>query len=189
VQDRILRARRLIAERIAESDPGAVESYKPDSYNAAASLQDNVLFGRLAFGQAQAEEIVGRAVGNVLDDLGLRETVLAVGLDYEVGVGGKRLTKVQRQKLAIARALLKRPDLLIVNEATSVMDGASQTRMVERILERRRGQGVVWTLQRAELSEKFDRVLVMQSGRMVEQGSFSELNGAESALGELITAG
>jgi putative ABC transport system ATP-binding protein len=189
VQDRILRARRLIAERIAESDPGAVESYKPDSYNAAASLQDNVLFGRLAFGQAQAEEIVGRAVGNVLDDLGLRETVLAVGLDYEVGVGGKRLTKVQRQKLAIARALLKRPDLLIVNEATSVMDGATQTRLVERILERRRGQGVVWTLQRAELSEKFDRVVVMQSGRMVEQGSFSELNGAESALGELITAG
>jgi putative ABC transport system ATP-binding protein len=69
------------------------------------------------------------------------------------------------------------------------MDGASQTRMVERILERRRGQGVVWTLQRAELSEKFDRVVVMQAGRMVEQGSFSELNRAESALGELVTAG
>ena len=187
-QERILRARRRIAERIAESDPGAVESYKPESYNAAASLQDNVLFGRLAFGQAQAEETVGRAVGNVLDDLGLRQTVLEVGLDYDVGVGGRRLTKVQRQKLAIARALLKRPDLLIVNEAAAVMDGATQTRLVDRILAERRGRGIVWTLQRAELSEAFDRVLVMRAGRMVEQGSYSELNRAESALGELIAA-
>ncbi len=95
---------------------------------------------------------------------------------------------MQRQKLAIARALLKRPDLLIVNEAATVMDGATQTRLVDRILEERRGRGVVWTLQRAELSEAFDRVLVMRAGRMVEQGSYSELNRAGSALGELIAA-
>ena len=95
---------------------------------------------------------------------------------------------MQRQKLAIARTLLKRPDLLIVNEAAAVMDGATQTLLVERILDEMRGRGVVWTLQRAGLAERFDRVLVMRSGRMVEQGSFAELNRAETALGELITA-
>ncbi len=188
LQARIVEARRQIAARIDKDDPGAVEPYRPDKYNAAASLQDNILFGRLAFGQAHAEETVGRAVGDVLDNLGLRRSVLEVGLDHQVGVGGKRLTKVQRQKLAIARTLLKRPDLLIVNEAAAVMDGATQTRLVDRVLDEMRGRGVVWTLQRAGLAERFDRVLVMRAGRMVEQGSFTELNRAETALGELITA-
>src|SRR3546814_18703700 len=59
-----------------------------------------------------------------------------VGLDFNVGIGGARLSSVQRQKLALARALLKRPDLLVVNEAVSVLDGSGQTRLVERILDR-----------------------------------------------------
>ena len=178
-----------MAERIDQNDPGAVELYRPDSYNTAASLQDNILFGRLAFGQAQAEETVGRAVTEVLDNLGLHETVLEVGLDFDVGVGGNRMTKAQRQKLAIARAVLKQPDVLILNEAAGAMDGATQAKLFEQILNERRGRGVVWTLERANFAEKFDRVLVMKAGRLVEQGSFSELNRAESALGELITAG
>ncbi len=189
METRIVAARKRMAERIDQNDPGAVELYRPDSYNAAASLQDNILFGRLAFGQAQAEEIVGRTVTEVLENLGLRETVLEVGLDFDVGIGGNRMTKAQRQKLAIARAVLKQPDVLILNEAAGAMDGATQAKLFAQILNERRGRGVVWTLQRANFAEKFDRVLVMQAGRLVEQGSFSELNHAESALGELITAG
>jgi putative ABC transport system ATP-binding protein len=189
LETRIVAVRKKIAERIDQNDPDAVELYRPDSYNAAASLQDNILFGRLAFGQAQAEEIVGRAVTEVLDNLGLRRTVLEVGLDFDVGVGGTRMTKAQRQKLAIARAVLKQPDVLILNEAAGAMDGATQAKLFEQILNERRGRGIVWTLQRANFAEKFDRVLVMKAGRLVEQGSFSELNRAESALGELITAG
>ncbi|MEE9480064.1 MAG: ABC transporter ATP-binding protein, partial [Kiloniellales bacterium] len=189
LETRVVAARQRMAERIDQNDPGAVELYRPDSYNTAASLQDNILFGRLAFGQAQAEETVGRAVTEVLDNLGLHETVLEVGLDFDVGVGGNRMTKAQRQKLAIARAVLKQPDVLILNEAAGAMDGATQAKLFEQILNERRGRGVVWTLERANFAEKFDRVLVMKAGRLVEQGSFSELNRAESALGELITAG
>lgn len=186
---RIVGVRRVIAERINEFDPGAVEPYRPDGYNAAASLQDNILFGRLAFGQAKAEETVGRVVGEVLEDLGLRNTVVEVGLDYQVGVGGKRLTTTQRQKLAIARALLKETDVLILNEAAGGMDGASQSLLLDRILGEREGRGVVWTLQSAKFAERFDRVLVMRAGRIVEQGSYAELDRADSALGELVHAG
>ncbi len=189
VEDRVVATRAKIAQRIEEADPGAVEAYRPEAYNAAASLQDNILFGRLAFGQAQAEETVGRALGDVVQDLGLRRTMLEVGLDYQVGVGGKRLTKTQRQKLAIARALLKRADVLILNEAAGVMDGATQSLLFDRILEDRKGQGVIWTLQRANFAQRFDRVLVMQAGRIVEQGKYAELDRADSALKELISAG
>lgn len=186
---RIVSARQRIAKLLEESDPGAVEFYRPDSYNAAASLQDNILFGRLAYGRARAEEIVGRMMTEVLESLDLRQTVLAVGLDYQVGVAGRRLTGIQRQKLAVARALLKQPDLLIVNEAVAAMDSASQQRIQERVLEARRGRGVIWTLHRPAAAAHFERVLVMRSGRIVEQGTFKELNGPGSALGELVAAG
>src|SRR3546814_17718942 len=68
-------------------------------------------------GQAGAEQVIGDALAEVLDDLRLRETVIEVGLDFNVGIGGSRLNAVQRQKLALARALLKRPDLLVANAA------------------------------------------------------------------------
>ncbi len=79
--------------------------------------------------------------------------------------------------------------MLILNEAAGAMDGATQSVLFDRILEQRNGRGVVWTLQRAIFAKKFDRVLVMRTGRIVEQGSFAELDRADSALGELIHAG
>jgi putative ABC transport system ATP-binding protein len=60
VEAMVVAARKRIAEHLAESDVDAVAFYRPDTYNATASLQDNILFGRLAYGQAKAEEIVGR---------------------------------------------------------------------------------------------------------------------------------
>ncbi len=188
-EERVVRARKLFAERLAEVDPGAVKAYRPDAYNAAASLQDNILFGRLAHGRAQAQETVGAVMTGVLDELGLRDKVTAVGLGYNVGVGGKRLSATQRQKLAIARALVKRPDVLILNEAAAGMDGPTQALLLERIIDARRGQGLIWTLQQPRAAQFFDRVLVMQGGRLVDQGRYDELNKPDSALSNLIGSG
>ena len=65
----------------------------------------------------------------MLDELGLRDSVIEVGLEYNVGVAGKRLPATQRQKLGIARALIKRPQFLVVNEAVAVFDGRTQDRI------------------------------------------------------------
>ena len=188
VAGRLVDARRQLAGRLERDCPDAVEFYRADAYNAAASLQDNILFGRVAYGQAQAEETIGAALAEVLDDLGLRQTVIEVGLDYNVGIGGSRLSAAQRQKLGIARALLKQPDILIVNEAASVLDRSSQVRLIERILERRRGKGVIWTLQRPELASRFDTILVMGNGRLVEQGSYQDLAESGTTFKTLVAA-
>ncbi len=188
LMERLLSARRRFAERLSHSDPGAVAFYRADAYNAAADLQDNILFGRIAYGQAQAEEIVGQAMTQALDDLGLRQTVIGVGLDYMVGVGGKRLNSVQRQKLGLARALLKQPDVLIVDEALAVMDGGTQARLLNRILESRSGRGVIWTLQRPSMGKEFDYLVVMQGGRVVERGTYDELSQPGSAFSKLLAA-
>ncbi len=69
-----------------------------------------------------------------------------------------------------------------------MLDGGSQARLLHRVLERRKGRGVIWTLQRPEAAESFDRVLVMDEGRLVEQGSFADLNRPGSALSGIMAA-
>ena len=140
------------------------------------------------FFQAKAEEIVGAAMTEMLDALGLRETVIEAGLSYDVGAGGKRLSASQRQKMGLARALLKQPDVLVVNDALAAMDDATQTRLLGTVLKHRQGRGVVWTQQKPRAGERFDRVIVLSGGRLVEQGSFAELSKPGSALSGLLAA-
>ncbi|MEH6629399.1 MAG: ABC transporter transmembrane domain-containing protein [Halopseudomonas aestusnigri] len=188
VEVKILTARKLLAEKLEERDPEAVEFYDPERFNSAASIQDNILFGRLAYGRAEAGETIGHVMTELLDDLGLRSDVIEVGLSYNVGVGGNRLSAVQRQKLALGRALIKKPDLLILNEAAAVMDSQSQNKLVPSIMEAQGEQGIVWTLQRAELSRHFQYIIVMQNGRIVESGTYNELNVEGKVLKSLIAA-
>ena len=79
LQQRILKARHAFAENLPEGYRDAVEFFDQDTFNAAATLQDNVLFGKLAYGQAQAAERVGDIMASVIDDLDLR-AVVAVSL-------------------------------------------------------------------------------------------------------------
>jgi len=189
MEQRLLRVRQALAAALEEGKVKGIEPYNPEQYNDAASIQDNILFGRLVYGQAQGEAVVGRLVAEVLDELELKGRVLAVGLDFNVGIAGKRLSSAQRQKLAMARALLKDADLLIVNDALGVIDGATHARLVEAILAARRERGVVWCLSRASAAAGFDQVMVLERGRKVAEGSFEELAAEGSPLARLVAAG
>ena len=145
-------------------------------------MQDNILFGRLVYGQAQAAERVLKVITDVLGVLGLRRDVVEVGLDFPVGIGGKRLSAAQRQKLDLARALVKRPDLLLLNQATSQLDSAAQAKVMSNILKSRAGRGVIWVISHAEHARQFERVLVLKAGRVVAQGAPSELDKPGSVL-------
>ena len=120
--------------------------------------------------------------------MSLRATVVDIGLNYEVGTGGSRLSLAQRQRAAIARALLKRPDLLILNEATTALDGHAQAKVSEGIRQDMAGRGLIWVLHRASLARDFDRVLVMSGGKLQEQGTFAELNRQDTLTGHLLAA-
>jgi ABC-type multidrug transport system ATPase subunit len=172
---RVIEARRYFARHLPEELRGAVEFFDPARYNSAASLQDNILFGKIVTAQAGAVERITKLVRELLDDLELRPMVVRNGLDYQVGVGGARLAAAERQKVAMVRALLKRPTLLVLDQAAAVLDPASQLRVVEGVLAERKGQAVAWVLSRPEYADRFGMVLVMQHGRLVERGPFAEL--------------
>jgi ABC-type dipeptide/oligopeptide/nickel transport system ATPase subunit len=188
MQARLLVARAAFAKGLPEEHAGAIEFFDRDSYNAAASLQDNILFGKLAYGQAQASTRIGALISEIIDELALRDTVVAAGFDFQVGIGGSRLSAAQRQKLAIARCVLKRPDALILSEATAPLDGATQTKITNNLLAEFEGRALIWVLHRPSLASQFDRVLVMRGGRLVEQGNYAELDQPDTHFQELIAA-
>ena len=166
-----------------------MEFFDPAAVNHALSLQDNILFGKVMTTQAGASASISQLLRQVLDEQNMRAVVVSVGLDFQVGVGGARLPAAERQKIAIARALLKRPAILVFDQAEATMDPSTQKRVVARILERSRDRCVVWVLQRLELSEMFDRVLILQRGRVVEQGRYAELKSNGGVLDELMHKG
>lgn len=186
MQQRVLEARKIFRANLPEALTDKVEFYDPEKFASAATIQDNILFGKVAYDQPDALKRVGVLIGEVLDARDLRSSVIEVGLAFQVGIAGGRLTSVQRQKLAIARTLVKRPTLLILNQATSGLDGASQSRILEKIIDERSGRGMIWVLSRPQQAQLFDRILVMANGRIVEEGDFDSLNVEGKVLRDLI---
>ena len=189
MQARLLEARHAFAANLPRPLAGSVAFYHRDRYNAAAPLQDNILFGKIVHGRAGARERVGALIEETIERLDLKAAVIEAGLDIQVGIGGGRLQPAQRQKAAIARAVLKRPQLLVLAEATTALDGAGQARVLANLRREFDGSCLICALQRAGDARDFDHIVVMKEGRAVEQGGFEQLMAAGGLLPALVAAG
>ena len=120
--------------------------------------------------------------------MGLRQAIMEAGLDFQVGIAGSRLSTAQRQKLAIARCVIKRPDILVVNEATAALDNATQERILKNLLDEFKERTLIWLVHRASLARQFEKILVMEGGKVVEQGDFEQLDRPGTVFRELAAA-
>jgi putative ABC transport system ATP-binding protein len=115
-----------------------------------------------------------------------------IGLEFNVGVGGRRLTTVQRQKLHVARALLKRGDFIILNKAMSSVEQRTQEYLVRSILGEAQRDGrkpaVVWVLSNPNLARLFDRVVVLDRGMAVEDGNYDHLIARKGVFAGLLAS-
>jgi energy-coupling factor transporter ATP-binding protein EcfA2 len=179
---KLLDARAYFREHLPDSLEGAIAFFEPDSFNPASTIQENILFGKVAYGQAQAAQRIGDLLAKVVDQLDLRDRITEVGLQAPVGVGGGRLTAAQRQKLALARALLKRPRLMILYDGTANLDPVEQVVVRDRMLEGLEGRSVIWAVGSADWAARFEHVLALESGRIVAQGPASEVLDQASGL-------
>ncbi|MFC3674002.1 ABC transporter transmembrane domain-containing protein [Ferrovibrio xuzhouensis] len=185
-REAILRAREIFARTLPDDRRNAIAFFDPEQFTVSSSIVDNILFGRVAYGQAQAQEKIGRVMADVVAQMELREPIIAVGFQFEVGIAGARLTAAQRQKLAIARSVVKQPDWLLLSEATAALDPRSQAAVMAEVLERRKDRGLVWSLQRAADCSGFDQILVIEGGKLVQSGSYSDLSGRQGRFRQLL---
>ncbi len=188
IQEKIVQARHKFADELPPELKDSVAFFDADAYNPATNLQDNILFGKIAFGFAQAAEKIGAALAQVVEELSLRSTIIAVGLNFTVGTAGARLNATQRQKLCIARAIIKKPDVLILNQATSGFDLSTQTRLMKNILKEFEGRSLIWSLDHAEKTAEFDYVLIMRGGRIADQGRPDKLKEGSDLYKEMLSA-
>jgi putative ABC transport system ATP-binding protein len=176
---KVVDARKLFHEGLPESLRASIETYDPARYNSAASLLDNALFGRIAHRQADGAEKIRTIVREVLEELSLYGDVIDAGLDFNVGSGGRRLTMAQRQKLNLARALLKRADFVILNKPLSTVDVRTQEKVVRAVLELASEQdwkpSIVWVLSAPHMARPFERVVIFDRGKPVEDGKYDAL--------------
>jgi ATP-binding cassette subfamily B protein len=135
----------------------------------SASALDNIRYGKP---QASADEVRAAARAAYADEFIDR---LPEGYDTFLGERGVRLSGGQRQRIAIARALLKNPPLMLLDEATSALDAESE-RAVQAALETAmRGRTTLVIAHRLATVQRADRIIVLDQGRLIEQGTHAEL--------------
>ena len=159
---------------------GQISQIFQDCYLFQGSIADNIRIGKPT---ANADEILEAA-----QQAGLGELVgrLPQGLDTPVGEGGARLSGGERQRIAIARALIKEAAILLVDEATAALDAENQ-HVIARTLARLRGQRtlVVIAHQLSTVSMA-DRIVVLDHGRVVEQGTPAALLAAKGRYAKFL---
>jgi putative ABC transport system ATP-binding protein len=146
--DRLLKARHAFHKDL-ETSPlkDTVEFYDPERVCTAAPLRDNLLFGRVAHGAADAQARVTGRMAEVIDELGLRESVERVGLDYQIGPAGRLLSPQQRAGVYVGRCIVKNPDLLILDGAFAPFGDGQAKRMLDAIIDRFRSRSLVAVLR------------------------------------------
>jgi ATP-binding cassette subfamily B protein len=143
------------------------------------TIRANLLYAKPDATEAQMREVLGAAQILALVDS------LPDGLDTLVGERGYRFSGGEKQRLAIARLLLKAPDIVILDEATAHLDSESEAAMQRALETALAGRTSIVIAHRLSTILKADQILVVQNGRIVQRGTHTELLKMQGLYAEL----
>ena len=163
-----------IADVAQESLRSAIGVVTQDTSLLHRSIRENVAYGRPSASDAEIEEAIARAnadefIASLEDQKGNR------GLDAHVGERGVKLSGGQRQRIAIARIFLKDAPVLILDEATSALDSEVEAAIQESLFDLMRGKTVIAIAHRLSTIAQMDRLVVLDNGEIVQDGSHNQL--------------
>ncbi len=185
LQQLLLTGRKAFHEWCTSKASGAVSFYDEARYISSQSILSNIFFGNLTSHTPAIEERVNQCIVFLLIEEDLLERVAAIGMNFNIGNRGDKLSGGQQQKLAIARVFLKRPQVLIMDEATSALDNNSQGRIQKLVESWKNQHTVISVIHRLDLLSSFDKVAVMKEGKIIEYGTPDELMENKGVLYEL----
>lgn len=147
------------------------------------SILENIRVGRPEASEAEIHEAAQKAEA---EDFILNKPQ---GYDFVIGERGGNLSGGERQRLAIARALLKKAPLLILDEATSALDTWTEARIQRALDVLKQGRTTFVIAHRLSTVSHADQIMVLDQGRIIEQGSFDQLITAQGAFAEMLREG
>ncbi|MEY3480378.1 MAG: ABC-type multidrug transport system, ATPase and permease component [Verrucomicrobiota bacterium] len=161
--------------------------------NISMVLQDTLLFSttvreNIAYGRPNAteNEIIEAAKRAQAYDFIMR---IPDGFSSQVGERGGHLSVGQRQRIGIARAFLKNAPILLLDEPTSALDATTEKAVMETIAELMKGRTTLMVTHRLNTAHRFDRIIVLEQGEVVEQGPADELLARGGAYAKMFAAG
>lgn len=157
--------------------------------NIAVIAQDPVLFHRtlrdnIRYGRAGATDEEVRAAAQSAEALAFIDS-LPQGFDTLVGERGIKLSGGQRQRVAIARAIIRQAPILILDEATSALDSETERDIQTAMLHAMEGRTTIVVAHRLSTLSRMDRIVVMEHGKVVEQGDFNALKSSGGIFSRL----
>jgi putative ABC transport system ATP-binding protein len=179
VEAKIVRARTKLHAMWSARPHPPVEAYDPDRYCLSAPIRDNLLLGRIGYGVAGANEAIAALIREVTADQGLDEEIFRIGLDYQVGPGGKLLFANQRTGVELARCIIRRPPVLIVDGALAGYRTAEGAALVARLRQACAGRTLICDLPEGVRPDGFDIALDFADGRLERQYRPAEREAAE----------
>ena len=160
-------------------DDRDIKSIKPESlYEVVSTIQQNVFVFNASIRDnvTMFQEFSKEEVDRVIDMAGLRELIKEKGEDYLCGENGSGLSGGEKQRISIARALLRKTKMLLVDEATAALDAETSNRVIKAILALKDMTRVIVTHDLdAGTLEKYDSILTLKNGKIIENGTFEEL--------------
>ena len=163
---RILRARHSFMRYLPREHAGRIEFYDPARVMMAAPIRDNLLFGRIAFEGSRAEQRVWQVVRKVVAELGLEPVIYKIGLDTDVGLGGRLLYEPQRAAVNIARCLVKRPEILVLDGALAIYGPGDGDAILKRVKAAMGGRTLIATVNDEGAARDFDSILRFDGHRL-----------------------
>ena len=183
---RLLAGRGRVREILAQNGRADVCFYEPDALNPAATVRDNLLFGRVNERIADARERVRMLGAEIIDELSLRAGIEQVGLDHQVGPAGRLLTAPQRAGVNLIRCLVKRPDILVIDGALAPFGEVRAEAALEMLADETAGRTLFATLPNDRRAELFDAVIRFKNGGVTVEAKTSAPSSVEAR--ELATA-